>query len=105
MPRTGHNQDLWGKLAVARFASGASTTALREMQGDAEARIAHWRALIRAAEEEAARPTGDGRPRRFADATVEADRAREALADALEIRRRIEERLSRNAGKASTEQR
>ena len=98
MPRKRHNDDLWGKLA-AKVASGTSPTALFEIQGDAEARIQHWRAFIRAAEEEAARPPGDARPRRFADASREADRAREALADTLEIRRRIEERLSRRPWK------
>jgi hypothetical protein len=100
MSRPRQNADLWEKLVAAGVASGAGPTALFEIQGDAEARIQHWRALIRAAEEEADRPPGDPRPRRFADASREADRAREALADALELRRWIEERLSRRPRRA-----
>lgn len=100
MPTRRHNDDLWGRLEHARASSGSRPGSLLEIQRDTEARIHLWRELIRAAEEESARAPGDPRPRRFADAGAEADRARRALADVLELRGRIE-RFPHGAGRGA----
>jgi hypothetical protein len=90
MPTRRHNHDLWARLEAALASTGPEGSPVFEIQRDAEARIQLWREFIRAAEEESVRPGGDPRPRRFADAAAEAERARGALADALALRRRIE---------------
>jgi hypothetical protein len=100
MPTTRHNDDLWERLEVAGASADAGPAALLEIQRDTAARIHLWREIIRAAEEEADRVPGDPRPRRFADAGAEADRARRALADVLALRARIE-RLPARAGRGA----
>jgi len=104
MPRRRYNNDLWLKLEAAKaLAQGnPGSSPVRGVRGQVDDRIETLRSLIRAAESQAAMLPGDPRPRVFRDPALEADLAREALADVLELRRELESLRSRaHGGEAS----
>jgi hypothetical protein len=85
-----YNDDLWLKLENAKVLAQGNPGPVRGLRTQIEQRIETLRSLIRAAESQAALLPGDPRPRVFRDPALEADLAREALADALELRRELE---------------
>jgi len=104
MSKRRYNNDLWLKLEAARVLSqdGPRSSSVRGMRTQVEDRIETLRSLIRAAEKLAALPPGDPRPKVLRDPALEADLAREALADALDLRRELESSRPRGpSGEAS----